>query len=127
MGARVLLIDDDRHFITALRAALDGQVDLRVVSAADEAVSVCADWRPHLVLLDVHIAPGDSFQVLDELSQRQPYGARSVLCLSRGAGSTTRIERYGDTVFGTLKRESDRAVLASAVFQALERADLAVA
>ncbi len=127
MGKRVLLIDDDPLFIRALSATLTNQVDLRVVSVADDVVRITAEWRPNLVLLDVHIAPGDSFRMLDELTHGCHEQRMSVLCLSRGAGSTTRIQRYGETVFGTLNRTATRNQIAEAVLLALECREMAAA
>lgn len=127
MVKRVLLIDDDPLFIRALRATLTDQVDLRVVSVADDAVRITNEWRPNLILLDVHIAPGDSFLVLDELTKGCREQRSSVICLSRGAGSTTRIQRYGQTVFGTLNRTATRDQIAEAVLHALDCREMAVA
>ncbi len=120
MEKRVLLIDDDPLFIRALSATLTNQVELRVVSIADEALRISAEWRPNLVLLDPHLAPGDSFSVLDKLSQTRCEHQISVICLVRGAGSMTRIRRFGGTVFGTLKRTSSRDQIEQAIALALE-------
>lgn len=119
MEKRVLLIDDDPTFIQRLREALGNHVNLHVVSVADEAVATCQNWRPHLILLDVLIAPGDPFRILDELSSHDPGQQAALLCLSRGAGSTTRLQSFGNTVFGTLKRETDTAALLATIFDAL--------
>lgn len=127
MGKRVLLIDDDPLFIRALNATLADQVELRVESIADEAIRITAEWRPNLILLDVHLAPGDSFRMLDELTHGRFEQGISVLCLSRGAGSMNRIQRYGKTVFGTLNRTATCDELAKAVMLALECQDLIAA
>jgi DNA-binding NarL/FixJ family response regulator len=120
MVKRVLLIDDDPLFIRRLKDALGDSVNLQVVSIADDAISACSEWQPDLVLLDVLIAPGDSFSILDDISRAERAGQFSVLCLSRGAGSTTRLQSFGNAVFGILKREADREALATTVNQALE-------
>lgn len=119
MMKRVLLIDDDPLFIQRLKDALGDSISLQVVSVADDAISACALWQPDLVLLDVLIAPGDSFSILDDISRSERAGQFSVLCLSRGAGSTTRLQSFGNAVFGILKRETDREALAATVNQAL--------
>lgn len=119
MEKRVLLIDDDPEFIARLRDAIGSCVELQVVSTPDDVVSTCAHWQPDLVLLDVLIAPGDSFRILDDLSSYYGGPHLSVLCLSRGAGSTTRLQHFGNCVFGILKREIDRDTLAATIQQAL--------
>lgn len=119
MEKRVLLIDDDPEFIARLRDAIGAVVELQVVSRPEDVVATCAHWQPDLVLLDVLIAPGDSFQMLDDLSVCYGGPQLSVLCLSRGAGSTTRLQHYGSCVFGILEREIDRDTLAATVCQAL--------
>ena len=57
---RVVLADDQRLVRTGLRMILSGEADIEVVGeAADgaEAVAVCADVRPDVVLMDVRM-PG---------------------------------------------------------------------
>lgn len=119
MRKRVLLIDDDPIFTERLREALGGAVDLHVVSVADGVLGMCSDWAPDLIVLDVLLAPGDSFRVLDEISARQTESQPAVLCLSRGAGSSTRLQRFGGTVFGALKRETEAEDLRSTIAAAL--------
>ena len=127
MRKRVLLIDDDPVFIRRIRSVLEHSVDLKVVSVADEAIRTCSTWRPDLILLDVHIAPGDSFQILDDITRGSLGAPISVLCLSRGAGSTTRLQSFGDAVFGILKREIDQDTLLAAVSKALDAPEMAAA
>ena len=123
MEKRVLLIDDDPLFIERLRDVLGSSVNLQVVSVAEDAMQVYLSWRPHLILLDVLIAPGDPFQILDDISSQGHGEQAAVLCLSRGAGSTTRLQSFGDTIFGTLKREIDTAGLLTTISRALQTPD----
>lgn len=123
VSKRVLLIDDDPKFIGRLQAALEGSVELQVVTEAGQAVQAFTEWRPDLILLDVHIAPGDSFKVLDDISRAADGMQISLLCLSRGAGSATRLQSFGNMVFGILKREIDTDALLDAVHKALDNSD----
>lgn len=119
MQKRVLLIDDDPIFTERLRRALGADVNLNVVSVTDDVLDMCSDWAPDLIVLDVLLAPGDSFKVLDEICSRQTHAQTAVLCLSRGAGSTTRLQRFGGAVFGALKREIETDDLRSTIADAL--------
>lgn len=119
MEKRILLIDDDPVFIKRVQAVLGDTVDLRIVSVAHDAIQTCATWQPDLILLDVHITPGDSFKILDDLTKGTFGQPISVLCLSRGAGSATHVQSFGDAVFGILKRETDQDSLAAAISKAL--------
>jgi DNA-binding NtrC family response regulator len=119
MEKRVLLVDDDPRFIALLRDTLGTTVNLQVVSIADDVIAICTVWRPHLILLDVLIAPGDSFTILDQITQNRDGIPASVLCLSRGIGSTTRLQQCGDAVFGILERDIGGAALLSIVHRAL--------
>ncbi len=119
MQKRVLLIDDDPVFSERLREALGTDINLNIVSITDDVLRMCADLAPDLILLDVHLAPGDPFAILDEISIRQKDAQTAVLCLSRGAGLTTRLQSFGGTVFGALKREINADDLRSTIAHAL--------
>lgn len=123
MEKRVLLIDDDPLFIERLREVLGSSVSLQVVSVAEDALRACLTWRPHLILLDVLIGPGDPFKILDDISSQDHSERLAVLCLSRGAGSTTRLQSFGDTIFGTLRRETDTESLLTTIARALQAPD----
>ena len=127
MEKRVLLVDDDPVFIKRIQRAVDGSIDLRVTSVAQDAISICTTWRPDLILLDVHITPGDSFKILDDLTGGSFAPSVAVLCLSRGPGATTHVQSFGDDVFGTLKREIDHASLVATIARALGAADTVAA
>lgn len=119
MQKRVLLIDDDPMFIERLRHVLGTTVHLHVVSTEEDAIAACYAWRPHLILLDVLFGPGDPFQILDDISSADSGLSAAVLCLSQGAGSATRIQSFGDTIFGILKRETEPDTLLSTISRAL--------
>lgn len=119
MQKRVVLIDDDPLFTERLREAVGTTVCLNIVPATDDVLGICSHWAPDLIVLDVLLTPGDPFKVLDEICSRQQDARPAVLCLSRGAGSTTRVQRFGGVVFGALQREIDidqlRLIIADAL------------
>lgn len=119
MLKRVLLIDDDPIFVERLRGMLGSTVHLHVASDEEDAIAACYAWRPHLILLDVLFAPGDPFRILDDISSSDSGLSAAVLCLSQGAGSTTRVQTFGNTIFGILKRETEPDTMLSTITRAL--------
>ncbi|MBA2452218.1 MAG: hypothetical protein H0V47_03540 [Chloroflexia bacterium] len=119
MQKRVLLIDNDPIFAERLRRVLGPGVSLTVVSVTDQVLDMCSAWAPDLIVLHVLLAPGDAFTMLDEICSRQKDARTAVLCLSRGPGSRTCLQRFGGAVFGALKREIDTDELRSTIADAL--------
>ena len=67
--ARILVIDDQEQNIRLLTRILekDGYEQVRWTSNAAEALGVYTQFKPDLVLLDVHMREKDGFQVLEEI------------------------------------------------------------
>ena len=65
---RVVLVDDHHLFRSGVRAELGDQVS--VVAEADDvaaAVAAIEQWRPDVVLLDVHLPSGTGREVIEAL------------------------------------------------------------
>ena len=72
---RVLLADDHRLFLGAIKVALDGVEDIEVVGAAESGAQVLpliARTSPDLVLLDLRMPQFDGLALLDSIRQRRP-------------------------------------------------------
>ena len=117
--ARVLLVDDDPLFIRRAQSAFDESVDLQVVSTGTAALRATAGWQPNVVVLDMFLREGDTFDVLDELRQRRHPGCRGVICLVKGPGAATHFEAVDGTFLGVLRREAGTDGLRDAVNCAL--------
>lgn len=67
--ARILIIDDQEQNIRLLTRILekDGYEQIRSTSNSAEALGIYKDFRPDLVLLDVHMREKDGFEVLQEI------------------------------------------------------------
>lgn len=75
---RVFIFEDDEGFSDALRALLATVPALEVVGCsprADEGLREVGRLAPDLVLLDMHLAQGSSFEVMDILRRS---GRRSI-------------------------------------------------
>lgn len=73
--ARLIVVDDQPAFRKGLRALLRGAHDLQVVGEAStgrEALDLCRELRPELVLLDLHLPDMDGFSVARAIMQRSP-------------------------------------------------------
>jgi DNA-binding NarL/FixJ family response regulator len=70
---RVVVVDDDQLVRMALRLVIDGEPDLVVVGEAadgDSALTVVADLRPDVVLMDVRMPGRDGLSTTRELLAR---------------------------------------------------------
>lgn len=67
---RTLIADDERLARDKLRILLDSEVGAEVVAEcrdAKETVAALRDFKPDLLLLDIHMPDADGFQVLREI------------------------------------------------------------
>lgn len=73
-GARILLVDDEESNLQLLRRILEpaGFTSLRATTDPVEALELCTDWDPDLVLLDIMMPRLDGFQLLEALKERVP-------------------------------------------------------
>ncbi len=72
---RAVIIDDERKSRENLRLLLDSFVDnIDIVGTADgvlTGISTINDKDPDLVFLDIHLANGDGFQILDGINNKK--------------------------------------------------------
>ncbi|MCB9849052.1 MAG: response regulator [Phycisphaeraceae bacterium] len=64
---RVLVVDDDPEVVSVLRKLLSEQSNYEVETATDgfEAGMQCQRFKPHVLLLDIHLGDGDGRRVAD--------------------------------------------------------------
>ena len=70
---RVLIVDDDDDFASAMRAALtaDGRIDVAgIVHDGGQALEPTKSLRPDLVLLDLEMPRMDGYETLRRLNRR---------------------------------------------------------
>lgn len=74
-GIRVLLADDDRTFLDALRELIDRQPELGVVGLAEnglEAIEQADDLDPDAVVIDLHMPLVDGVTAVARLRRDHP-------------------------------------------------------
>jgi len=71
---RILIIDDSADHNLLLQTTLSnaGHADSRAVTDSSEAIPAFGEFRPDLVLLDLHMRGQDGFEILRQLSSRIP-------------------------------------------------------
>ncbi|HLH13827.1 MAG TPA: response regulator transcription factor [Solirubrobacteraceae bacterium] len=70
MRPRVVIVDDHHLFRSGVRAELGAELDVvGDAGSVDEAVSMIAEERPDVVLLDVHMPDGGGLEVIRRVSE----------------------------------------------------------
>ncbi len=93
---RVSLCDDDRNFRTLVRAVIDAQDDMGVVSESCDGhrcLSEVGEVRPDVVILDLDMPTLSGYEALDELAGLRP--ATKVIVLSGEAGEQVEATVHG--------------------------------
>ena len=88
-GKTILLVDDDRDIVTAMKAALE-DLGPEIVSAADgnEAVELNEQHNPDLVVLDMMLPKRSGFLVMDKLRKgKKPGEPPRVIMITANLGS----------------------------------------
>jgi CheY-like chemotaxis protein len=103
-AARILVVDDDRDIVAAIRVVLEGN-GYQVAAAHDAASGLAAIEadRPDLVLLDVMMPQGtEGFHLVWKLRQKsEPYFQRLPIIMLTAIHSQTKLRFYPDTSDGT--------------------------
>jgi two-component system LytT family response regulator len=70
-----LLVDDDQHLRTGLKALLDRYTnDIVIVGEAESVktgIAAIEKWQPQVIFLDIHLSDGTGFDILEQLAQKQ--------------------------------------------------------
>ncbi|HVE27119.1 MAG TPA: ATP-binding protein, partial [Sporichthya sp.] len=122
-AVRVLVVDDDalnRRLLSRLLATAD-VTEVREESTAAGVVGATATFDPHVLLLDLHLAGGNGFDVMRDLADHDPgYHRRAVLLVTGDDKPEVRTRAAELGAAGVLLKPYDAADLHAAVRTAVE-------
>ena len=73
MSKRILIVEDEANIVVSLEFLLGQEGhEVKVATSGEEALALCADYRPDLVLLDVMLPGIDGFEVCRQLRGEPP-------------------------------------------------------
>jgi two-component system nitrogen regulation response regulator NtrX len=123
MSHRVLIVDDEAGIRQALKQVLEYEnLEVRVASSGGEAISLYAEFRPHLVFLDVKMAGLDG---LDTLTRLRQLDSRAQIVMISGHGTiATAVEATQRGAFDFLEKPLDTDRLLLTIRNALAHAEL---
>jgi DNA-binding NarL/FixJ family response regulator len=113
---RLLIIDDHAVVREGLEAMLGVDPCFEAIATAgstEEALPCCADFRPHVILLDLRMPGSDGFNALEIIRLRWPDIRVIILSASATAAEVKLARRNGAA--GYLGKSSDRATLLKAI------------
>jgi excisionase family DNA binding protein len=81
---RVLVVDDEREIVDVLHKVLTEQTSYEVHTATSgfEAGMECERFRPHVVLLDMHLGEGDARSVADLVRKNDNLQMTHIIAMS---------------------------------------------
>lgn len=113
---RVVVVDDYPMVRTGITAMLDTTDDIELVGVAadgEEALRVCAEAHPEVVLMDIQLPHMDGITAIEELHRRDP--ELQVLVLTTFSDERLVREALQAGAAGYLLKEVDRGTLAEAI------------
>jgi two-component system, NtrC family, nitrogen regulation response regulator NtrX len=123
MSHRVLIVDDEAGIRQALKQVLEYEnLEVRVAASGGEAISLYAEFRPHLVFLDVKMAGLDGLETLIRL--RQLDSRAQIVMISGHATIATAVEATQRGAFDFLEKPLDTDRLLLTVRNAQAHAEL---
>jgi DNA-binding response OmpR family regulator len=117
-AVRVLLVISDKPLANTIDLTLrHGQYVRRIAGTVDAAKALIADWKPHLLIVDIDTETGSGIQLIDEA---RSYGPMGVIALTRRSdlrGKLDAFERGADDYIGIPFVPDDLVARARAVIR----------
>jgi two-component system, OmpR family, KDP operon response regulator KdpE len=100
-AARVLLVIGDKPLANTIGLTLrHGHYTRRIAETVDAAKAAIADWKPHLLLVDIDTEAGAGIQLIDEARNHAPMGVIALTRRSDLRGKLDAFERGADDYIG---------------------------
>lgn len=83
-NTRVLIVDDEDEVVATLQRILSEQTsfDVRIATNAFEAGIECEKFRPHVMLLDIHLSDADGRKISDTIRKIDDLQLTKVIAMS---------------------------------------------
>lgn len=115
-AVRVLLVVEDRALANTVDLTLrHGGYVRRSASTVKEAKAALADWKPHLLILDIDLESGAGIQLIDDARAGGPVGVIALTRRSDLRGKLDAFERGADDYIGVPFVPDDLVARARAV------------
>ena len=123
MSNRVLVIDDEGGIRDALRQVLEYEgSQVRTAASGGEGITLCGDFRPHVVLLDVKMGGLDGLETLSRLCDLDP--PATVVMISGHGTIATAVQATQRGAFDFLEKPLDTDRLLVTLRNALSQSAL---
>jgi two-component system, OmpR family, KDP operon response regulator KdpE len=117
-AVRVLLVIDDRALANTVDLTLrHGTYHRRAEATLEAARSALAEWKPHLLVLDIDLEAGAGIQLIDEARTGDPVGIIALTRRSDLRGKLDAFERGADDYIGVPFVPDDLVARARAVIR----------
>jgi two-component system nitrogen regulation response regulator NtrX len=124
MSSRVLVVDDEGGIRDAVRQVLEYEGwEVKTAASGGEGITLCTEFRPHVVLLDVKMAGLDGLDTLSRLRDLEP--PATVVMISGHATITTAVQATQRGAFDFLEKPLDADRLLVTLRNAIKHSALA--
>lgn len=113
--SKILVVDDSRSILEAIRNILEREYTVRTVSNGEEALEIFNDYVPDIVLLDVKMPGLDGYDVCRKIRSNKSLGFIKVVMISGEDGLENRLKGYEAGVDDYLPKPFDRDELIAKV------------
>jgi DNA-binding response OmpR family regulator len=115
---RVLLVLGDKPLANTVDLTLrHGRYERRIAATVDDAKALLADWKPHLLIVDIDTETGGGIQLIDEARNLGPMGVIALTRRSDLRGKLDAFERGADDYIGIPFVPDDLVARARAVIR----------